>query len=303
MSRNSASNDPLTLLAWHVDAGADEAVEEAPVNRYAQSPASNPRGSETSAQEPATPGQNEPRQTREQAKTRRPAAPPPAARNSPPRPPAGGLTSSKDNIASARALAQKAETIDEIRQALEGFDGCPLKATAMNLCLSDGNPNARIMIIGEAPGADEDRLGKPFVGRAGKLLDRMLAGIGLDREDAYITNLLFWRPPGNRNPTPAEVASCQPFLERQIELIGPDVLLLVGGVSAKTLLNTSQGILRLRGKWATYQHPGLPAPIPALPTLHPAYLLRQPAQKREAWRDLLALRHALETREFPGVNQ
>jgi len=293
MTRPHAADNPITLLSWHIDAGADEAIEDIPVNRYAQDAAATFRVPSESRPEPRRPALPE---------NNRPAAPSQPRQNPAPKPTTGGLTSSKDNIASARALAQKAQTIEQVRQALESFDGCPLKATAMNLCLSDGNPSARIMIVGEAPGADEDRLGKPFVGRAGKLLDRMLAGIGLDREDVYITNLLFWRPPGNRNPTTTEIASCQPFLERQIELIGPQVLLLIGGASAKALLNTTHGILRLRGKWASYHHAGLPAPIPALPTLHPAYLLRQPAQKREAWRDLLALRRALETREFPGIN-
>ena len=150
------------------------------------------------------------------------------------------------------------------------------------------------MIIGEAPGAQEDRQGKPFVGPAGQLLDLMLAAIGLDRSKVYITNLLFWRPPGNRNPTPAEIAVCLPFLERQVELIAPKLLLLTGGMSAKTLLNRSEGILRLRGRWDDYRHPRMAEPIPALPTLHPAYLLRQPAQKREAWRDLLSFVEAME---------
>ena len=155
------------------------------------------------------------------------------------------------------------------------------------------------MIVGEAPGADEDRQGKPFVGRAGQLLDKMIGAIGLDRDKVYITNLLFWRPPGNRTPTTAEVASCLPFVERQIELIAPEVLIFAGGASAKALMNTSTGILKLRGRWAAYQHAGLVRPIPAMPTLHPAYLLRQPAQKRLAWRDLLALSHVLRSGENP----
>ncbi|HEY9548015.1 MAG TPA: uracil-DNA glycosylase, partial [Kiloniellaceae bacterium] len=215
-----------------------------------------------------------------------PAAPVPAA--------PAALASASETQASAERPAAGAGTIEGIREALEAFEGCPLKATATNLCLYDGNPEARIMIIGEAPGGQEDRQGKPFVGPAGQLLDRMLAAIGLDRGRVYITNLLYWRPPGNRNPTPGEIASCLPFLERQIEILQPRLLLLVGGMSAKTLLNRSEGILKLRGRWADYHHPRLPHPIPALPTLHPAYLLRQPAQKREAWRDLLSFAEALE---------
>ncbi|MEM7172256.1 MAG: uracil-DNA glycosylase, partial [Pseudomonadota bacterium] len=194
----------------------------------------------------------------------------------------------------ARELAKSAATLADLEKALASFDGCPLKATAMNLCFSDGNPQSKIMLIGEAPGGEEDRKGKPFVGRAGQLLDRMLATINLSRDSVYITNLLFWRPPGNRTPTPAEIASCLPFIERQIELIQPSHLLLVGGTSAKTLLGTTTGILRLRGKWADYHMPDGERTIPALPMLHPAYLLRQPAQKRAAWRDMLLVREALD---------
>ena len=155
------------------------------------------------------------------------------------------------------------------------------------------------MILGEGPGAQEDRQGLPFVGVSGQLLDRMLACIGLDRTGAYISNVLFWRPPGNRTPTGNEIAACLPFVERHIELVDPEYLLLLGGSSAKTLLGRSEGILRLRGKWAHYQHPGLARPIPALASLHPAYLLRQPAQKRLAWRDLMALQAAMRSGRDP----
>jgi DNA polymerase len=154
---------------------------------------------------------------------------------------------------------------------------------------ADGNPEARVMLIGEAPGADEDRLGKPFVGASGQLLDRMLAGIGLDRQSAYITNIIFWRPPGNRPPTAAEVAACLPFVERHIELVSPELLVLLGAPSAQTILARTDGISRLRGRWFAYQSAGLAHPVPAMPTYHPAYLLRQPGQKRSAWRDWLAI--------------
>ena len=163
----------------------------------------------------------------------------------------------------------------------------------MNTVFSDGNPEAKVMLIGEAPGADEDRQGKPFVGVSGQLLDRMMATIGLDRTSFYITNILFWRPPGNRTPTSTEVASCLPFMKRHIELINPSAIMLVGGLSAKTMLNRTEGILRQRGKWANYQLNSERA-IPALPILHPAYLLRQPAAKRQAWMDLLSFQKKLE---------
>jgi len=265
----------LDALKWQIEAGADEAIGNLPVDRTAVAP------------RPAVTGMAE-------APAKVPAQSPGAPARPAPARPAPNLTSASEAQASAQRLAAEAKTIEDVRTALEAFEGCPLKATATNLCLFDGNPEARIMIIGEAPGAQEDRQGRPFVGPAGQLLDRMLAAIGLDRSQVYITNLLYWRPPGNRNPTPAEIASCLPFLERQVEILQPRLLLLVGGMSAKTLLHRSEGILRLRGRWADYHHPRLDHPIPALPTLHPAYLLRQPAQKREAWRDLLSFAEAME---------
>jgi len=158
---------------------------------------------------------------------------------------------------------------------------------------ADGNPEARLMIVGEAPGGEEDRQGLPFVGPAGRLLDRMLASIGLDRTTAYITNIVYWRPPGNRNPTSAEIVACLPFLERHIELVQPKVLVLAGGVSAKALLNVTEGIMRLRGRWFTYQTPNLARPIPTRAIFHPAYLLRTQAAKREAWRDLIEIKKRL----------
>ncbi|MBX6321558.1 MAG: uracil-DNA glycosylase, partial [Rhodospirillaceae bacterium] len=198
-------------------------------------------------------------------------------------------------VASARALAQAATSLEELREALATFDGCALKATATNLVFADGAPRARVMIVGEAPGAEEDRLGRPFVGVAGQLLDRMLAAIGLDRTRVYIINTVYWRPPGNRTPTLAEAMACLPFVERHIELVGPEVLVLAGAAAARTLLARNEGITRLRGRWFTYQSAGLPRPVPAIPIYHPAFLLRQPARKRDAWRDLLTLREALDS--------
>lgn len=185
-----------------------------------------------------------------------------------------------------------AQTITELREELSRFDGCPLKRTAMNLVFSDGNPSAPVMFVGEAPGEDEDRQGKPFVGVSGQLLDRMLKAVGMDRTNFYISNILFWRPPGNRSPTDAEIASCLPFAERHIALVKPKILVPLGGVAAKSLLRTSDGIMRLRGRWTEYRPlpgSGLSEPIPCLPIYHPAYLLRTPAAKRQAWQDILAL--------------
>ncbi len=267
-------DDALAALNWQIEAGADEATGERPVDRRAA-----PRPEPKAAVKPA------PAPARD-----RPHSQPPLWQPEP-----GPLESAEAALASARELAVAANTLPELKAALEAFEGCPLKATAMNLVFADGNPEGRVMMIGEAPGADEDRQGLPFVGVSGRLLDRMLACIGLDRSAVYITNVLFWRPPGNRTPTAAEIASCLPFTERHIELAAPDYLVLVGGMSAKNLLARSEGILKLRGHWRPYQHSGMPRPIPALPTLHPAYLLRQPQQKRLAWRDSLSLHRALGT--------
>jgi DNA polymerase len=268
----TTNNALLEALRWQVEAGADEAIGAEPVDRYNE-PAELPRAAAVATPPVA-------------AFAARPAsAPPPTARE-----PAVPTTAA---TLSARGLAGAARTVNELAEALAAFDGCPLKHTATNLVFADGNPTARVMIIGEAPGADEDRLGKPFVGVSGQLLDRMLAWIGLDRNKAYITNILFWRPPGNRQPTPAEISACLPFVERHIELVSPEVLLLVGGASAKTLLARNDGITKLRGRWFQFETAGMSRPIPALPTYHPAFLLRQPAQKREAWRDLLALQQRL----------
>src|SRR5205807_3545573 len=191
----------------------------------------------------------------------------------------------------ARNAAGGAATLEELRAILERFEGCALRATATQLVFGDGNPQARVMFVGEAPGRDEDLAGVPFVGRSGKLLDRMLAAIGLDRTKVYIANVVPWRPPGNRTPTPQETASCLPFTRRQIELVDPDVLVCLGGPSAQTLLNLKDGILKSRGRWFSF-HTGK-REIRAIATLHPAYLLRQPLQKRLAWRDFLAIKKAL----------
>jgi DNA polymerase len=261
---------PLAALRWQLEAGADEAIEDRPIDRYAAAAA------------PAAPLVRRPVDERP-----RPGAAPQAARAS--RPTAAPTAAER----SARSLAAAARSVGELAEALAAFDGCPLKRTATNLVFADGNPKARIMLVGEAPGADEDRIGRPFVGLSGQLLDRMLACIGQDRRSVYITNIIFWRPPGNRDPTAAEIAACLPFVERHIELVSPEVLVLLGRFSANVLLARNEAIGRLRGRWFQYESAGMSRPVPAMATYHPAFLLRQPAQKREAWRDLLAIHERL----------
>jgi uracil-DNA glycosylase len=191
----------------------------------------------------------------------------------------------------SRAAAVEANSLSELEAKLRAFDGCGLKATATNLCFYRGAPTARLMIIGEAPGRDEDLEGRPFVGRAGQLLDKMLTAIGLDEHQVHITNIVYWRPPGNRTPSPQEALACRPFLERQAQLVNPDVLLLLGGAATKHVLDTEDGIMRLRGKWSDVQLGG--KLVKTMATLHPAYLLRTPAAKRQVWRDLLAIKEKL----------
>ena len=267
----SAAADPRTLLAWYLDAGVDEAVGEVAVDRFQAERPTAP----TSQSPPAPP----------------PPAPPPAAVRRAPPPAAAGFDDPERATASARALAESAASLEELRRALAGFDDCPLKWTASNLVFGDGAADAEAMFIGEAPGADEDRQGLPFVGVSGQLLDRMMASIGLGRSNAYITNILPWRPPGNRTPTPAESTMCLPFLHRHIALVRPKVLVFLGGVSAATLLERREGITKLRGRWFDFARDGFS--IPAMPTYHPAYLLRQAALKRDAWRDFLSIKMRL----------
>ncbi|HLI12927.1 MAG TPA: uracil-DNA glycosylase [Alphaproteobacteria bacterium] len=281
MTEQARRGANLAALAWQVAAGADEAIGEAPVPRY-RGP-HKPTGARPAA-EPAPPMPGEPATA-----AKRDAAPPPRRESSAsPR-----LAASAEASRTARHLAEAAQSLQALEDALKAFDGCPLKETATNLVFGDGNPRADVMLVGEAPGADEDRLGKPFVGVSGQLLDRMLGWIGLDRTNFYITNVLYWRPPGNRQPTAAEIAACLPFVERHIELVDPRLLIFVGAASAKTLLGRSEGIMRLRGQWFQYQSRGMARPIPATAIYHPAYLLRTPMQKREAWRDLLAIKARL----------
>ena len=197
-------------------------------------------------------------------------------------------------VENAKELAKKAKNLDDLRKTLEGFSGCTLKKTATNLVFIDGSPDAKIMFVGEAPGAEEDRKGIPFIGPSGQLVDRMLASINLNRKDVLITNTVFWRPPGNRSPTTQEISVCMPFLERLIRIIQPDILVPIGGPATNSLLMETKGITKLRGLWFLYGASKMEKPIDATPLLHPAYLLRSPAQKREAWKDLLAIRRKLD---------
>jgi uracil-DNA glycosylase family 4 len=198
------------------------------------------------------------------------------------------------NIADATTLASNAQTLEELRQALESFDACALKMTATNTVFADGNPQAEVMLVGEAPGADEDRLGRPFVGLSGQLLDKAFQTIGYDRTRLYISNMLPWRPPGNRPPTTEELALCLPFIERHIALVAPKILIFVGGTAAKALLRTNDGITKLRGRWTQYMPLGSTLSIPATAIFHPAYLLRSPGQKKAVWQDLLKIKKYLE---------
>lgn len=277
-----ASIQALALLKLYIEWGVDEAVETTPQSRLGAT--APPPASPVPAPAPAP----VPRQLSEHAVPAfrpAPASPPAPAR------PSGSMDQAA--ILSAREAARAARDLAELRAALQRFDGVSLSRTATNLVFADGNPEARVMLVGEAPGADEDRMGLPFVGVSGQLLDRMMATIGLDRTSFYITNVCFWRPPGNRKPTDLELAAQKPFVERHIELIGPRVLVLVGAAAAQGLLGTTEGITRLRGRWFEYRLAESGDTIPALPIFHPAYLLRQPAQKRETWRDLLKLKESI----------
>ena len=267
------------LLEWQIAMGADEAIDAVARDHLATPP---PAVTPVIAT-PVSPRPTLPPQTPDGGARAVIVAPP------------GALAESLAEAAqSARLLAAGAESIEALAALVAAFDGCPLRRTATNTVFIDGNPAAPVMIIGEAPGAEEDRIGRPFVGRAGQLLDRMLAAIGLDRTVVQITNVIYWRPPGNRKPTAAETAACLPFVLRHIALARPRVLVLAGGTAAGTLLPVTDGITRLRGRWFELAVPGLDVPVPTLPMFHPAFLLRAPEKKREAWRDLLALKARLE---------
>jgi uracil-DNA glycosylase len=275
------------LIDFYLDAGVNGAVGEKPVNHFADQP--------EPAQTPAAAGRGDrPTSRAISAAPRAPHVPPSGAGN--------GITARSNSpttpavtpdaaVMAAREAARNAQNLDELRALLDNFEGCMLRSTATQLVFAAGNPGARVMFVGEAPGRDEDIAGEPFVGRSGKLLDLMLQAIGLDRTKAYIANVVPWRPPGNRTPTPQETAICLPFIRRQIELANPDILVCLGQPSTQTLLGTREGITRTRGRWFKFDTGT--REIPAMPTFHPAFLLRSPLQKRFVWRDLLALKRAL----------
>lgn len=300
---HSGEDAAFALLAWLRDCGLETFLTDAPRDRFAETAAERDRR-QAARRQPAAP-----------AASPRPAAPSEvpssfdrhsdeaslARSNGPPATDSAFPTSRvsvPDDIAvaDARERARAAASLDELREMLQAFDGCNLKVTAKTTVFGDGPETADLMLIGEAPGRDEDLAGVPFVGRSGQLLNRMLTAIGLEREQVRVTNAVPWRPPGNRPPTPTETRICLPFIQRQIELVQPKILVCLGSPSAKAILGSQEGILRIRGKWMTYSF-GLEesATIPAMAILHPAYLLRQPAQKRLAWRDLLALKAKLDT--------
>ncbi|MGI9401267.1 MAG: uracil-DNA glycosylase [Rhizobiaceae bacterium] len=271
----------LEALRFQVDSGVDLALDDNPVDRFAET---------RQAVEAAA----------SSAASRKVATTDPSSNKAPVKeqmPKSGhsqqAMTMPDDKaVESARDLAAKVKTLEELREAMTAFEGCNLRLSAKTTVFADGNPDSRVMMVGEAPGRDEDIQGLPFVGRSGQLLDRMLAAIGLDRTNSYISNVIAWRPPGNRTPTPLETEICRPFIERHIELVGPKVLVMLGGASAKTLFDTSEGILRMRGKWRKYTSGD--REIDAMAMLHPAYLLRQPGQKNLAWQDLMKLKMHLD---------
>ena len=284
--RRQAAIDALT---FQLEAGVDIALAETAPDRFAEQPqpARHPGRAEGAIRDRLPPSEEAAYDPGSRGGATRP---PPLARDDrqavPP-----VLPGAEAAVTSAREAAQTAKTLDELRAALARFEGCALKTTAMNLVFAVGNPQARAMFVGEAPGADEDREGLPFVGRSGKLLDRMLAAIGLDRNQVYIANIVPWRPPGNRTPTPQESAICLPFIKRQIELVDPDILVCLGKPSMQTLLGIKEGIRSVRGRWFDFDTGT--RTIKALVTFHPAYLLRSPLEKRHSWRDFLALKKAL----------
>ena len=256
------------LLEWYASIGVDAVLSEEPVDRFAPPPPAELRPDRPSDETPDPSDLASPQRLAPMT-----AAPP------------------DETEADARRAAASATTMEELREALAAFEGCNLRHTATNLVFSDGNSEGRVMLVGEAPGREEDLQGVPFVGRSGKLLDRMLAAIGLGRDGVYIANIVPWRPPGNRTPTPQETAACRPFVERQIALCDPDFLVCLGNAASRELFSTNEGILRTRGRWREYICG--PKTIKAMAMLHPAYLLRQPLHKRLAWKDLLALKLAL----------
>ncbi len=280
MSQTEAIND-LALLEWQIAMGADETIGEEPADWFARSAEKMAQKAMQIEQAPSSPSQPVsagvlPRPVQKTASVAKP------------------VTTSQDNVGDARKLAQACKSIDDLIKALETFDACALSRTATNLCFIDGNKGARILMIGEAPGRDEDLQGKPFVGRSGQLLDKMLSHIGLSRhsenpqDSVLISNTVFWRPPGNRKPSEAETLMCLPFVNKLIELVAPEMIVCLGATPTQRLTGQTKGITRLRGRWFSYGENELQVPV--LATLHPSYLLRQPMQKKLAWRDFISIK-------------
>ena len=282
------------MLEWTFAMGADAAVAEEATDWLAEGRGPPGSGFDFAEDEPAAVPAPARTTLLQPERSERPGSAPAASRPAPAMAaPARKFAPAAPDVAvgAARVAARNAASLDDLHKALATFDGCGLKATAKNLCFYRGAAQAPVMIIGEAPGRDEDIEGRPFVGRAGQLLDRMIAAAGWTETDVHITNVVYWRPPGNRPPTPQEAEVCRPFLERQIELVAPRVLLLMGGSASKQILRTDEGILKIRGRWQTLEFGNLKVPVIA--TLHPAYLLRTPIAKRQAWRDILSVNEAL----------
>ena len=270
MADSPSHAEIIDMLRQHVEAGCTDMLAEAPVNQFA-APEIKPELTSDSA----------PPRDNSHVQPAAPVTTPLAIPQVPP-----------ETCIDTHDLAASADSLDDLRTTIDNFDGCALKKTAKNTVFCDGVAGAKIMLIGEAPGQDEDRQGKPFVGRSGQLLDTMLAAIGITRaENLYISNVVPWRPPGNRSPSIEEIVTCKPFIARHIALAKPDILLLVGNISNKTLLDTQTGITKLRGQWQSYEANGLN--IPALPLLHPAYVLRRPETKADMWADLCLLQKRL----------
>ncbi len=270
MNKNVAVDrdlDPANMLKWYIECGVNETISNSEINWFEENNniVINQQVNENTSII--------------SKRSQKPAVQPP-------------LTTNKEIIENAEKLAAASTTLDELKAAILSFDGCSLKKTASNTVFSDGNPKSDIMLIGEAPGAEEDRTGKPFVGEAGQLLDKMFAAVNMTRkDDFYVANVLPWRPPGNRKPTEAECNVCLPFLRRHIELFDPKMIILIGGTSASALLNVQTGITKLRGKWLEYSLGE--QKIPIMPIFHPAYLLRQPHFKKQTWHDLLSIKEKI----------
>lgn len=289
MTGGQITYDMDELLHFYAESGLDIALAEEPVDQFAASEKAEALRKQQMAQKTQTISQKAPRQTATPNQTPVNAT----TRSTPAVHSTSQTIPDAQQITLAKEVAASANSLQELRNQLEKFDGCGLKFTAKNLCFEDGNPDAKLMFIGDVPGRDEDMEGVPFAGRTGQLFDNMLRAMELTREDVYLANMIYWRPPGNRTPTPLEIEFCQPFIERQIALANPKLIVSLGGPPTKLLTNANDTILRLRGNWLTHRT-ATNELIPVMPSLHPTYLLRSPTQKRFAWQDLLQVKARLQ---------